>query len=74
MSRISGHLNNSLRNEKSWNDVASGLGKVLMGYGALIVGWFMAAGFFYGCYAPLLAHKTLKIEHVWYFYIGAGIF
>jgi hypothetical protein len=73
MSSISGHLNKSLRNEKSWNDVASGLSKVLLGYAALIVGWMFAAGFFFACYSPLLAHKPLKIEHVWYFYIGAMI-
>jgi hypothetical protein len=72
MSAISGYLNNSLRNEKAWNDVASGLGKVLLGYAVLILGWMIAAGFFYGCYAPMLANKPLKIEHVWYFYIGAA--
>jgi hypothetical protein len=73
MSAISLYLNHSLRKEKSWNDVASGLGKVLLGYAVLILGWIIAAGFLYACYAPMLAHKPLKIEHVWYFYIGAAV-
>jgi hypothetical protein len=73
MSALSGHLNNSLRNEKSWSDVAGGLGRVLMGYGALIAGWLIAGSFLFACFLPMLSHKPLKIEHVWYFYIGAAI-
>lgn len=72
MSSISGDLNQSLRNEKAWSEVAGGLGKVLFGYGALVFGWFVAAAFLYAAFAPALTGKQTKIEHVWYFYIGAA--
>src|SRR5204863_2302728 len=49
------------------------LGKVLLGYAALSAGWVVAAAFLYSCYLPILHGKTLRIEHVWYFYIGLAI-
>ncbi len=73
MAAISSNLNNALRNERSWIDVGSGLGKVLLGYAALIVGWLIAASFFYACYVPVMNHKPFKIEHMWYFYLGIAI-
>lgn len=72
MSRLTADLNDHLRNEKAWSEVAGGLGKVLIGYAALVAGWMVAAGFFYACLAPLLANKQPKIEHLWYFYIGVA--
>lgn len=73
MPAITGDLNQSLRNEKAWAEVAGGLGKVLLGYVALVFGYLVAAAFFYSCYAPILNNKPVKIEHVWYFYIGSAI-
>jgi hypothetical protein len=73
MSELSGDLNQSLRAEKSWIDVAGGLGRVLWGYAALIGGWTVAGAFIFGAYAPILNHKQVRIEHIWYFYIGAGV-
>lgn len=70
MPAISSELNQSLRNEKAWIEVAGGLGKVLIGYGALVFGWLIAAAFFYACFAPLLNNKPMKLEHTWFFYIG----
>ncbi len=73
MAAISSDLNNALRAEKAWVEVARGLGKVLLGYAALIAGWLVAAAFLYSCYAPILNRKPLKIEHMWYFYIGLAV-
>jgi len=73
MAAISGELNQSLRNEQAWVEVAGGLGKVLLGYGALVLGWMVASAFFYSCYAPILNGKAVKIEHVWFYYIGVAI-
>lgn len=72
MATISSELNAHLRKEQSWADVASGLGRVLFGYLALVIGWFAAAAFFYASFMPVIAGKTMKIEHMWYFYIGVA--
>lgn len=70
MAAISSELNAHLRKEQAWADVAGGLGKVLFGYLALVIGWLTAGAFFYAAFAPLLNHKPMKITHLWYFYIG----
>lgn len=69
MPAISDELNQSLRNERAWTEVAGGLGKVLMGYGALVLGWCVAGAFFFAA----LTAKHVSIQHVWYFYIGLTV-
>lgn len=70
---ISQDLNESLRVEKAWGEVASGLGRVLMGYAVLVFGLMVASALLYSSIQPLLANKTMKIEHMWFFYAGLAV-
>lgn len=72
---ITREINDSLRAEKSWNDVASGLGRVLMGYAVLVFGIVTASVLLYSALQPLLSTppKRMTIEHTWLFYGGLAI-
>jgi hypothetical protein len=68
-------LNECLRVETSWKEVAHGLTKILMGYGIWIVGNLLGLAL---VLAPLLEvgfklETKLRIGQLWMFYAGLGI-
>jgi len=73
---LSPELNDSLRMELGWEDVASGLTRVVLGYVLMIVGvgvgvgLLIAAYFNVGGYTPSGARSPLNF---WCFYAGLGI-
>ena len=76
---ISYELNDRLRMETGWNDVASGLGRVLFGYLLFIVGVLVGVGLvvlsaFNGLAAEGAARVGMpSIGSMWLLYIGLGI-
>lgn len=72
---ISQQLNDSLQAEKSWGEVSSGLGKVLLGYGVAVFGSMVAAALFYTAVQPLLhtPPRRMTIEHKWFLYGGLAV-
>ena len=70
---LSQELNDALRSESTWSDVSSGLGKILLGYFCYAFGVIVAGACVGAAIVPLVNNKPLKLEHMWMFYIGAGI-
>jgi hypothetical protein len=76
---ISTELNERLRMETGWNDVVSGLGKVLLGYLIFIVGTVIGVGLIVGsAVSSLLAQGAQAgglppMGAIWMLWIGLGI-
>jgi hypothetical protein len=69
-------LNDTLRMELGWEEVAKGLTRVLCGYGVWVVGGVMGVVL---ALVPLLEMGTkfrpdkLTVAHMWYMYAGLGL-
>jgi hypothetical protein len=79
---LSYELNERLRMETGWNDVVSGLAKVLWGYLVFIIGTIVGVGLvelsyyhwmFEGGTRATAAGRLPSLGALWMFYIGGGI-
>ncbi|MCI0639475.1 MAG: hypothetical protein L0Y72_15735 [Gemmataceae bacterium] len=69
-------LNDQLRSEPGWEDVASGLGKILLGHGIWFAGTMFAVLLILMPFiesAFKLNFNRISLVHMWLFYAGLGI-
>ena len=73
MREISTDFNAVLHGERTWDRVSAGLGRTMIGYAVGFLGLCIGLGLSATSIWQMMHGKTMKIEHIWMFYIGLAV-